>query len=186
MAEADSLPLRYWRAVASLPVDRPSALGQLETCFAAGGPVERLDGPARGRVITTTFGFGLDRVLMGMGSLWMPWKGKVVDAEAKEGRNIFATSFRVPMRVMWPGYRDERSAPAGRFTTFRFTTWTGQSTLDPDVGVFKVDYDLPDSPFLVRDILDELVAVDDGLYLGQALLRWRGRYRRVAWFQLER
>jgi hypothetical protein len=186
MAEATSRPLRYWRAVASLPVDRVAALAELEACFAAGGPVERLDGATKGRLITTTFGYGLDRVFMGMASLWMPWKGKVLDPEAKEGRNIFASPSRVPLRMMWPGYRDQQPFDGGRFTTFRFTTWTGEGKLDPEVEVFKIDYDLPDSPgFLIRDILDELVQVDDGLYLGQALLRWRGRYRRAAWFQLE-
>ncbi len=178
--------LRYWRAVASLPADRASALSELEACFAAGGPVERLDGPTKGRLITTTIGYGLDRVFMGLASLWIPWKGKVLDPEAKEGRNIFASPFRVPMRLMWPGYRDERAFDEGRFTTFRFTTWTGEGKLDPDIEVFKIDYDLPDSPgFMIRDVLDELVQIDDGLYLGQALLRWRGRYRRAAWFQLE-
>lgn len=184
---ADDLALRYWRAVATLPHDRRKALAELETCFSAGGTVESLDGPTRGRLLTTTVGYGLDPVFMGLASIWMPWKGKELVAEAKEGRNIFTPSFRMVLRPMWPGYRDERSLGDGRFTTFRFTTWSGDSTLESSIQVFKIDYDLPDSPaLLIRDILDELVTIDDGLYLGQALLRWRGRYRRAAWFQLER
>ena len=39
---------------------------------------------------------------------------------------------------------------------------------------------------MVRDILDELVRIDDELFLGQALLRFRGRIHRVAWFELRR
>jgi hypothetical protein len=186
VAEERSRSLRYWRAVASLPADRNGALGEIEACFLSGEPVERLDGPMAGRLITTTFGYGLDRVFMGLASLWMPWKGKELDPEAKEGRNIFASSFRAPMRLLWPSYRDQRPANPGRLTTFRFTTWAGAGKLHPDLEVFKIDYDLPDSPaLLIRDILDELVQIEEGLYLGQALLRWRGRYRRVAWFQLE-
>jgi hypothetical protein len=185
---ADANPtLRYWRAVATLPVDRSAALEELERCFASGNPVDRLDGPTQGRLLTTTLGYGLDRVTMGLASLWMPWKGKAFDPEAKEGRNIFSASFRLPLRALWPGYRDERPFGSNRFTTFRFTTWIGEGTLEPDVRVLKIDYDLPGSPrLLIHDILDELVEIDDGLYLGQALLRWRGRFRRVAWFQLER
>jgi hypothetical protein len=34
--------------------------------------------------------------------------------------------------------------------------------------------------------LHELVTVDDGLFLGQALLDSRGSLRRAAWFSLER
>ena len=186
MAEAQPRSLRYWRAVASLPVDRAAALAELEGCFLAGDPVDRLEGPMLGRLITTTFGYGLDRPFMGLASLWMPWKGKELDPEAKEGRNIFTPSFRIPLRLIWPGYRDQRPSDSNRFTTFRFTTWSGPGKLDNEVEVFKIDYDLPDSPsLLIRDILDELVQIDDGLYLGQALLRWRGRYRRAAWFQLE-
>jgi hypothetical protein len=184
---ADDLALRYWRAVASIPVNRRAALDELGRCFAAGRPVEGLDGPTAGRLITTTFGHGLDLVCMGLASIWMPWKGKTFDADAKEGRNIFTAAFRSPLRLIWPRYRDERGFGPRRFTTFRFTTRNGPGTLDPGVAVFKIDYDVPESPsFLIGDILDEVVRIDDGLYLGQALLSWRGRFRRVAWFQLER
>jgi hypothetical protein len=170
-----------------MPVDRRAALDELGGCFAAGGPVEELDGPTKGRLLTTTFGFGLDLVCMGLASVWMPWKGKVFDADAKEGRNIFAAAFRIPLRLIWPRYRDERGLGSGRLATFRFITRNGPGALDPDVAVLKIDYDVPESPsFLIGDILDEVVRIDDGLYLGQALLNWRGRYRRVAWFQLER
>jgi hypothetical protein len=34
--------------------------------------------------------------------------------------------------------------------------------------------------------LHELVTVDDGLFLGRALLGWRGSLRRAAWLSLER
>jgi hypothetical protein len=182
----DDLTTRYWRAAATLPHDRRRALAELEACFAAGGAVEGLDGPTRGSLLTTTFGYGLDPIFKALASIWLPWKGKEFDVDAKEGRNIFAPSFRLVLRPMWPGYRNRRPLDDGGFTTFRFTTWSGEGKLDPGTHVFKIDYDLPESPFLVREILDELVMIDDGLFLGQALLRWRDRYRRVAWFQLER
>jgi len=52
--------------------------------------------------------------------------------------------------------------------------------------VFRIDYDTPDDlDFLIRRILDELVQIGEGLYLGQALLRIRGQWKRAAWFSLE-
>ena len=39
--------------------------------------------------------------------------------------------------------------------------------------------------FPVRRVLDELVQVEPELFLGQVLLSWSGRLRRVAWFSLE-
>lgn len=184
---ADDLALRYWRAVASLPVDRRAALAELAACFAEGGAVEELDGPTNGRLLATTVGYGLDPLFRGLASIWMPWKGKVFDASAKAGRNLFDPSFRLPLRTLWPSYREDRTAEGGRIAAFRFSTWSGPGRLDPAIEVGKIDYDLPESPgFLIRDILDEIVRIEDGVYLGQALLRWRGAHRRVAWFQLRR
>jgi hypothetical protein len=49
----------------------------------------------------------------------------------------------------------------------------------------RIDYGPEGSPWPVGLLLDELVAVGDGQHLGQALVRWRGRLRRAAWFALE-
>ena len=63
-----------------------------------------LDGPMPGRVLTTTLGYGLDPIVIGLARLWMPWQGKTFDPEAKEGRNVFTTGFRAVQKVLWPGY----------------------------------------------------------------------------------
>jgi len=115
----------------------------------------------------------------------MPWKGKAFDPEAKEGRNLFTPGFRTVQRVLWPGSDLDHQETGGRYSTFPFTTWEGPSSFTPDgADVLKIDYEHPQSPWLIRDILDELVQIDDGLFLGQALLRVRGRLHRVAWFEL--
>ena len=77
-------------------------------------------------------------------------------------------------------------APGERtYATFPFITWEGPSAFPPGgPDVLKIDYEHPQSPWLIRDILDELVRIEDGLYLGQALLRVRGQLRRAAWFEL--
>jgi hypothetical protein len=182
---ASELTLRYLRALADLPHDRAAALAELESCFRVAETPGPIEGPTRGRVLTTTLGYGLDAITGGLARLWMPWKGKTFDPEAKEGRNLFTNGFRRVQQVLWPGYDIDHAEGDRRFSTFPFTTWEGPSTFTPGrADVLKIDYEHPQSPWLIRDILDELVRIDDGLCLGQALLRVRGRLHRVAWFEL--
>ena len=146
-----------------------------------------MDGPTRGRLLTTTLGYGLDAVVATFVHLWMPWKGKTFDPEAKEGRNVFTTGFRPMQKALWPGYDIDEPAGDRRFSTFPFTTWEGPSAFTlGGADVLKIDYRHPRSPWLVRDVLDELVRIDDDLFLGQALLRLRGQLHRLAWFELRR
>src|SRR6266508_1489102 len=167
--EADDV-LRYWRSVADLPFDRQSALRGLEASFARGSLPQGLDGPYRGRLLATTFGYGLDPVMAGLTRAWMPWKGKTLNHAESTGRNIFMNGSKRLMRIVWPGYHDVAPESEGRYTTFQFVTHTGPSKLMPEVEVFRIDYDTPDDPaFIIRRILDELVQIGDGLYLGQAL-----------------
>ena len=177
--------LRYFRAVADLPHDRSAALADLEACFLDGATPGPIEGPARGRLHTTTVGSGLDSVLGALSRLWMPWTGKAFDPDANEGRNLFTPGFRPVLRTLWPTYDLDRDEGTRRISAFPFTTWVGPSAyLSGGPDVLKIDYEHPQSPWLVRDILDELVRIDDGLFLGQALLRVRGTRRRVAWFEL--
>lgn len=173
------------RAEATLRHDRPRALQELERRFADGRVPEGLDGPMDGRLVATTFGFGLDLVFETIARLYMPWTGKAFDLDGKEGRNRFARSARPFIRAMWPRYRDLIPGDDGGFTAFRFDTGVGPSAITPDVSVLRIDYAHPGSPWPVRLVLDELVAVGDGQHLGQALMRWRGRFHRVAWFALQ-
>jgi hypothetical protein len=182
---APELTLRYLRAQADLPHDRAAALTELETCFLAAETPGAIEGPTRGRLLTTTLGYWLDAITGSLARLWMPWKGKTFDPEAKEGRNLFSSSFRPIQRVLWPGYDIDPPESDRRYATFPFTTWDGPSTFTPGGDdVLKIDYEHPQSPWLIRDVLDELVRIEEGLYLGQALLRFRGKLRRMAWFEL--
>jgi len=178
---------QYHQAVADLPGRRAVALPALEDCFLRSAPPssDALDGFLRGRLLATTVGPVLDAYGRFSTGIWMPWKGKVVDHASSTGRNVFTNGWTNSMSIVWPGYDDTRPFDADHFTTFAFQTWEGPSVVDPRVPVFKIDYDHPESPrFLIRSVLDELIEIEPGLYLGQALLRWRGEWRRAAWFEL--
>lgn len=176
----------FWRAVGLLRLDRVRGLLELEACFAAGMPPDGLDGQLRGRLLATTVGHGLDRLFEAATRVWMPWLGKTIDGAAV-GRNDFIAGAGRLMRVSLPRYADLRVEGPRRCSAFFFLTSTGPSALDPSVKVLRIDYrEVPDNPsWPVRRVLDELVAVAQ-LFLGQALLEWRGALGRAAWFSLER
>jgi hypothetical protein len=177
---------QYHQAVADLPARRAAALPALEDCFLRSPPPsQELDGLLQGRLVATTVGPVVDAYTRVATKVWMPWQGKVLNQAASTGRNLFTNGWTNSMRLFWPGYDDTRPFDADHLTTFGFETWEGPSVVDPRVRVFKIDYDHPASPrFLIRSVLDELVEIEPGLYLGQALLRWRGEWRRAAWFEL--
>ena len=175
----------YWHALAMLRLDRARGLEELEGQFASGGAPADLEGPMRGRLLATTVGYRLDGPFEGIARLWMPWRGKEIATEAGEGRNLFTKGGIAAMRPMFPGYREAGESASGP-TAFRFTTAVAASETSPSTKVLQIDYrDLEENPGLIRRILDELVQIDDEVYLGQALMLWRGRLRRVAWFSLE-
>ena len=175
----------YWQAVALLRLDRPRGLAALEECFAAGTPARGLSGPLTGRLLATTVGHGADVVFEGLARLWLPWLGKTF--ESGGGRNRFTAGGARLVRARWPAYAGLTREPDGSRGAFRFVTSVGPSALRPGTAVLRIDYsDLAENPtWPVRQVLDELVEVEPGRYLGQALLHWRGRLRRAAWFSLE-
>jgi hypothetical protein len=178
----------YWRAVGQLRFDRNAGLSGLERCFREGRAPDDLEGPLRGRLVATTIGHGVDGVVETMARGWMPWVGKTFDRSAGEGRNLFTLGAQRMMRVTLRSYEDVRDEGGGRCSAFRFATSIGPSAIEPGVDVLRIDYrDVEENPdWPVRKVLDELVQVGPGRYLGQALLDWHGELRRAAWFSLER
>ena len=116
----------------------------------------------------------------------MPWQGKTFDPVSMTGFNRFSADVRTPLRLIWPSYTPIRT-DGEVVQAFPFRNRIERGAIDPDVKVLKIDYDFEANPsLLIRRILDELVQVDDGLYLGKVLMRWRGSFRRAGFFSLER
>ncbi|HMC06613.1 MAG TPA: hypothetical protein VKG89_04365 [Solirubrobacterales bacterium] len=157
----------------------------LNRIFRLGVPPDPpLDGPTRGLMVTPILARALDLGLRALATSWVPWTGKRFDAASGTGDNLLVASSRGPARVMWPSYRLE---PLGDgYAAFRFRTYVSPGTVDPDRETLKIDYDSDENPrFLIRDILDELVQVVRGAYLGKVLLRRKGEWRLIGYFALE-
>jgi hypothetical protein len=176
------------RAAQHVRTDRRAGLARLNEIFAqAAAPSPALDGRYQGALLTTSVNPILDSATRALFSLWLPWKGKVFNAAAQTGDNMFTNDGRWLSRLVFLGYQGYVADGPGRSRALTFRTYTGAGKDDPDLQVLKLDYDLDVNPrFVVRDVLDELVQVSDGYYLGKAHLRWQGRWRCAAYFTLAR
>ena len=165
-------------------VVRARAIGELNDLFRQGSaPDPPPNGFLAGRAITTAVQPGADAVLRRVAAVYMPWLGKTFYAEREEGVNVFAASAVLPIRALWPRYTGLRQA-GDRVEGFPFRTRSAPGEADPDTKVLKIDYSGRDNPAPVRRVLDELVRIEEGLYLGKVLVWLRGRYVVVGFFEL--
>jgi len=157
----------------------------LNRIFRLGVPPDPpLEGPTRGIMVTPTVSRPADFALRALASVWLPWTGKRFDSAAQTGENLLLASARWPARALWPSYRLEPLDDG--FAAFRFRTHASPGTVDPDRETLKIDYDSDENPrLLIRDILDELVQVVRGAYLGKVLLRRGDAWRLIGYFALE-
>ena len=174
-------------AQALLKEDRARGLAVLNELFRSGRvPEPALDGRYAGELIALDIAPGLTQLAQALAASWLPWQGKSFDANQARGDNIFTRDSLLLARFFWPFYRGYVDDGPHTYRAFAFRTWVGPGVADPDRQVFKIDYDLPENPRLnIRRVLDELVQVGDGFYLGKAHLRWWwGAWQMVAYFSL--
>jgi hypothetical protein len=165
--------------------NRAQILARLDALFRAGRPPDPApSGFLPGRLLGTSIWMPFDGLVRRVASVWMPWMGKSMDPYTSTGVNRFIPSARIPLKAVFPAYTPERIT-AQRIDAFPFRTWVGPGRLDPDLEVFKIDYDFEANPsYLIRQILDELVQVGPDRYLGKVLFRVGGRYHPIGFFAL--
>ena len=172
---------------ALLKQDRTRGLQELDNLFRSGSPPQRaLDGRYRGELIALEIAPGLTQFFQWLTNLWMPWLGKTFQATEELGDNIFTRDSYLLARVFNPFYRGIVNDTTDTYRCFQFRTYTAPGLFDSDRSVLKIDYNLGENPSLtVRRILDELVQLDDELYLGKAHVQWWwGHWQTVAFFTL--
>jgi hypothetical protein len=167
--------------------NRVRTLSELDTLFRGGEVPDPLpDGFQRRTFVCTSIWGPLDAAFKRIGDLWMPWLGKSFDASTSTGINVLSASAQAPMRALWPSHRP-RPAGDGNVEAFPFRNRVGVGEVDPDLKVYKIEYDFDANPsFVIRRVLDEVVQIDDGLLLGKILFRVGGGYRPIGYFALER
>ena len=167
--------------------ERGHGLAVLNEIFRAGTPPDPLlQGPYIGGLVVLDIAPGLTQLVNALVSVWLPWKGKTFDAARASGDNVFTRDSLPLAYVYWPFYRGYVDDGPETYRAFAFRTYLAPGLMNPDRRVLKIDYDLPENPGLsIRRVLDELVQVKDGVYLGKAHVKWWwGRWQTVAYFTL--
>lgn len=101
----------------------------------------------------------------------VPWLGKSFERENARGFNIFTPNGASLLRILTPFYKLFRKNADGNTVAYYFKTSTGSGFRDNDIDTFKLDYDSPENPFLIRIILDEIVETAPEEYLGKVHMK---------------
>jgi hypothetical protein len=167
--------------------DRRRGLAALNDIFRAGRPPEPpLDGPYDGELLAVDIAPGVNQFADWVTSFFMPWKGKQLSAADSRGDNLFGRKSRLFFRLNFPFYWGVCEDRPDTFRAFVFKTSIATGKEDPDRQVFRIDYDSPDNPaFNIRRIIDEVVQVGEGLYLGKIHFKWWwGSWKMIGYFML--
>jgi hypothetical protein len=142
------------------------------------------EGALQGQLLVTTTWRPWDGFVRRVAAWWMPWLGKAFDPVTKTGLNRFRPTRGTGLwlRALFPTHPQHRFGD--RVEAFPFRNRIEPGATDPGVRVLKIDYDFEANPVLIRRILDELVQVAPGRYLGKVLFRVGGRYHRIGFFSL--
>jgi hypothetical protein len=162
-------------------------LNLLNEIFGAAQPPQNtIIGRLDGDLVALDIAPGVTQLLSRLTSNWLPWKGKTFDPTTQRGDNIFTRDSITLARIFNPFYRGFTDDGQDTYRAFAFRTYLGPGREDPDLTVMKIDYDLGENPNLtIRRVLDELVQIGEGTYLGKAHVKWwSGRWQRVAFFML--
>ena len=184
-------PETLLRAASDLArVNHAQGFAALNDLFRAGTvPDSALQGRYAGELVVLDLAPGPTPFFQWITNRWMPWRGKTFDSSNQRGDNIFTKDSYVLARLFHPLYRGFINDTPGTYRAFAFHTYRAPGLFDTDRTVLKIDYNLKENPSLtVRRVLDELVQLDDDLYLGKAHVRWwwqpEGSWQTVAFFTL--
>ncbi len=122
-----------------------------------------------------------------LGNRPVPWLGKSFEMANSKGFNIFTPQGASLLKIMTPFYKLFRKNADGNTDAYYFATSTGPGFKDKGVNIFKLDYDSPENPFLIRIILDEIVEVAPQEFLGKVHIKvFPGYYATIGFFGLRK
>lgn len=167
--DRDAAQDEVWGWIKELGAKHDTA--ELAELFALGLPPSQLDGPADGILVTTTVNPVFDLSAKLATHVWMPWRGKIFDAERKSGINRLTANSALPARLLWPLYAMRRTGDG--LAGFEFVSAQEPGKIKPRIPVLKVDYKpvMRNPNLIIRQIRDELVELVPGTHLGRILFR---------------
>jgi hypothetical protein len=119
----------------------------------------------------------LDALCHWVAGRWLPWEGKVFHRVGTYGDNILDKPSYGLAHFLFPSSVLKPDTPT-TYRAFDFRLVVGPGVVG-SAPVLKLDYDQPTNPgFIVRQVLDELVAISDDVYLGRAFIRTHSRSQR--------
>lgn len=122
-----------------------------------------------------------------LGNRPVPWLGKSFESGNQKGFNIFTPKGASLLKILTPFYKLFRLNSDGNTDAYYFDTSAGPGFRDKDINVFKLDYDSPENPFLIRIILDEIVEVGPQKFLGKVHMKvFPGYFATIGFFGLKR
>lgn len=117
----------------------------------------------------------------------VPWLGKSFERDGNRGFNIFTPTGAALLKILTPFYNLFRKNGDGNTDAYYFATSTGQGFRDESIDTFKLDYDSPENPFLIRIILDEVVETAPNEFLGKVHMKvYPGYYATIGYFGLRK
>lgn len=120
-----------------------------------------------------------------LGDRSVPWLGKSFEAANNVGFNIFTPRGASLLRMMTPLYKLFRKNSDGNTDAYYFKTSISKGFRDRHIETFKLDYNSPENPFLIRIILDEIVETGPQEYLGKVHMKvFPGYYATIGFFGL--
>jgi hypothetical protein len=122
-----------------------------------------------------------------LGNQPVPWLGKTFESGQHHGFNVFTPKGASMLKILTPLYKLFRINSDGNTEAYYFKTSIGSGLKDVDTQVFKLDYDSPENPFLIRIILDEMVEVGPNEFLGKVHMKvLPGYYATIGFFGLRK
>lgn len=167
--------------------DRRRGLAELVRLFDAGvAPDSALRGRFMGQFEAFKIGPGISQLGESVDRTWRPWQGKTFAGVEAMGDNRLRHNTFPLVRLLAPTYNAFKADTRTTYRAFPFRTCVAPGRDNPAQSVLKIDYNLPVNPgWSVRRILDELVQIDEGVFLGKAYVKWWwGAWQQWAFFSL--
>ena len=115
------------------------------------------------------------------------WQGKSFDATNRVGIDVFTPRGASLLKRLNPSYKLFQKNTEGNTEAYFFNTSTGLGIKDSEMKVFKLDYDLPENPFIVRLFLEEVVETAPEQFLGKVHIKvFPGYYATTGFFNLRK